>query len=568
MLRINQLKLPVDHTPAELMERVKKLLRWKMGESEPEITIIRRSIDARKKPELYFNYVLNIHVKDQASVYRGCDKKQVIIWEEKPYCFPVASYKGNVRPVIIGTGPAGLFCGYMLAEAGFRPILLERGEPVEQRMKDVQEFWESGRLNPESNVQFGEGGAGAFSDGKLNTLVKDKYGRNRKVLSLFVKAGAPEEILYDYKPHIGTDELCKIVSHMRQDIIHMGGEVRFGARVTDLICQEGHVAGVVINGDKKLYAEYVILAPGHSARDVFWMLYEKGIALEAKPFAVGMRVEHPQEMINLSQYGSRQVKGLGNAPYKVTARAKDGRGVYSFCMCPGGYVVNASSQLGRLAINGMSYSKRDGSNANSAIVVTVTPEDYGQEHPLSGIAFQKGLEEKAFKVGNGVIPVQRYGDYKSALTEKDASRENVSEEGLEQKAGGEEACLQASYRISEDFSPAVKGKWGFAPVHEILPKELGKAFVEGMEQFGKVIKGFNDKNVLVEGIESRTSSPVRILRDEKLQSSLEGLYPCGEGAGYAGGITSAAMDGIRVAEEVAASIVSKEAVYERNGIWR
>lgn len=538
MLRMNQLKLPVEHEPSELMDRVKKLLRWEERGTEPEITIVRRSIDARKKPELYYNYVLNIHVKDQAAVYRRCDKKQVTVWEEKPYRFPVASYKGNVRPVIIGTGPAGLFCGYMLAKAGFRPILLERGERVEQRVKDVQEFWESGKLNPESNVQFGEGGAGTFSDGKLNTLVKDKYGRNRKALSLFVEAGAPEEILYDHKPHIGTDELCKIVAHMRQDIIHMGGEVHFGAKVTDLECRDGGVAGVIINGRKTLKARYVILAPGHSARDVFQMLYEKGIALEAKPFAVGVRVEHPQEMINLTQYGSREVKGLGNAPYKVTARAKDGRGVYSFCMCPGGYVVNASSQQGYLAVNGMSYSKRDGSNANSAIIVTVTPEDYGQEHPLSGVAFQQRLEEKAFQVGNGVIPVERYGDYRNALTQREAS-------------------LQSSCWIPEEFTPAIKGKWRFAPVHEILPKELGIAFIEGMEQFGKTIKGFNDINVLVEGVESRTSSPVRILRDEKLQSSLKGLYPCGEGAGYAGGIISAAMDGIRVAEEVAVAIMSQ-----------
>ncbi|NBJ92132.1 NAD(P)/FAD-dependent oxidoreductase [Parablautia muri] len=538
MLRINQLKLPVGHNPSELMERVKKLLRWKDREAEPEITIVRRSIDARKKPELYFNYVLNIQVKDQAAVYGRCDKKQVTVWKEKPYRFPVTSYKGNVRPVVIGTGPAGLFCGYMLAKAGFRPILLERGEAVEQRVKDVQEFWESGKLNPESNVQFGEGGAGTFSDGKLNTLVKDKYGRNQKVLSLLVEAGALEEILYDHKPHIGTDELCKIVAHMRQDIIHMGGEVHFGAKVTDLICREGCVAGVIINGSERLEAKYVVLAPGHSARDVFRMLYEKDIALEAKPFAVGVRVEHPQELMNLAQYGSREVKDLGNAPYKVTARTKDGRGVYSFCMCPGGYVVNASSQQGRLAVNGMSYSKRDGSNANSAIIVTVTPEDYGQDHPLSGVEFQQRLEEKAFQVGDGVIPVERYGDYRRALTQRDAG-------------------LPSSYLIPEDFTPAIKGKWRFAPVHEILPKELGLALVEGMEQFGKTIKGFNDINVLMEGVESRTSSPVRILRDEKLQSSLKGLYPCGEGAGYAGGITSAAMDGIRVAEEVAVAIASQ-----------
>ncbi len=540
MLRINQMKLPVGHTEEELIKRVKKLLRC---EEIQKITIVRRSIDARKKPELYFNYILNIQIKNQASVYRKCDKKQVLIWEEMPYRFPVTAYKGCTRPVIIGTGPAGLFCGYMLAKAGFRPILLERGAPVEQRTKEVQEFWEKGKLNPESNVQFGEGGAGTFSDGKLNTLVKDKYGRNREVLSLFVKFGAPEEILYDHKPHIGTDILCSVIVNMRNAILEMGGEVRFHAKVTDLVTKDGDITGVVINGHENLAAEYVVLALGHSARDTFEMLYEKKIKMEAKPFAVGMRVEHPQELINLSQYGKREEKSLGNAPYKVTARAKDGRGVYSFCMCPGGYVVNASSEPGRLAVNGMSYSGRDGSNANSAVIVSVTPEDYESAHPLAGIAFQRRLEEKAFEIGQGNIPVERYGAFKSAVTGKSM---------CDGQTVTKPAC------IPDEFVPCMKGKWEFASVHEIFPNALRNAFVEGMEQFGRTIKGFNDDNVLVAGVESRTSSPVRILRDEELQSSLKGLYPCGEGAGYAGGITSAAMDGIYVAEKLAAHIIESE----------
>ena len=539
MLRINQLKLPVDHTEEELRRRVRKLLRC---DDILEITIIRRSIDARKKPELYFNYILNVRVKDQAYVYRRCDKKQVCQWEETPYKFPVAEYSGKIRPVIIGTGPAGLFCGYMLAEAGFCPILLERGMPVEQRAMNVQEFWETGKLNSESNVQFGEGGAGTFSDGKLNTLVKDKYGRNRKVLSLFVEAGAPEEILYDHKPHIGTDILRKVVTNMRKSILKMGGEVRFQAKVTDILEKKGHITGVVINGQERLDAQYVVLALGHSARDTFEMLYGKGIRMEAKPFAVGMRVEHPQELINFSQYGKKVEKSLGSAPYKVTAKASDGRGVYSFCMCPGGYVVNASSEPGRLAVNGMSYSGRDGSNANSAIIVSVTPEDYDSAHPLAGMEFQRRLEENAFIAGGGKIPVERYSDYKKAVTDESVWDNNGAKEAI---------------YISDDFMPATKGAWTFGPVHEILPDTLRKAFVEGMEQFGRVIKGFNDGNVLVEGMESRTSSPVRILRDEELQSSLRGLYPCGEGAGYAGGITSAAMDGIHVAEELASHIIKK-----------
>ena len=534
MLRINQLKLPVGHTRQELERKVLKLLRVSQT---PEIKIVRRSVDARKKPELYFNYILDIRIKNEKEVYRRCDKTQVLLQQEKEYHFPVSDYRGPVRPVIIGTGPAGLFCGYMLAEAGFRPILLERGKKVEERTADVQKFWDTGKLDPESNVQFGEGGAGTFSDGKLNTLVKDKYGRNRKVLSLFVKEGAPDEILYDHKPHIGTDVLSCVVKNMREHILSLGGEIRFQAKATDFEIREGKVTGVVINDGEVLPADHVVLATGHSARDTFERLYELGIAMEAKPFAVGFRVEHPQELINQSQYGQSKVEELGNAPYKVTATAENGRGVYSFCMCPGGYVVNASSEEGRLAVNGMSYSGRDGKNANSAIIVSVSPRDYGSDHPLSGIVFQRRIEEKAFLIGNGKVPVERYGDFRSYMTGDVDTRE--------------ESRMDA-------FSPAIKGEWCYAKVHDILPEELNRSFVEGMEQFGRIISGFNDSNVLIEGIESRTSSPVRIDRDEELQASVKGIYPCGEGAGYAGGITSAAMDGIKVAEEIARRITYGE----------
>ena len=534
MLRINQLKLPVGHTRQELERKVLKLLRVSQT---PEIKIVRRSVDARKKPELYFNYILDIRIKNEKEVYRRCDKKQVLLQQEKEYQFPVSDYRGPVRPVIIGTGPAGLFCGYMLAEAGFRPILLERGKSIEERTADVQKFWDTGKLDPESNVQFGEGGAGTFSDGKLNTLVKDKYGRNRKVLSLFVKEGAPDEILYDHKPHIGTDVLSCVVKNMREHILSLGGEIRFQTKATDFEIREGKVTGVVINDGEVLPADHVVLATGHSARDTFERLYELGIAMEAKPFAVGFRVEHPQELINQSQYGQSKVEELGNAPYKVTATAENGRGVYSFCMCPGGYVVNASSEEGRLAVNGMSYSGRDGKNANSAIIVSVSPRDYGSDHPLSGILFQRRIEEKAFLIGNGKVPVERYGDFRSYMTGDVDTRE--------------ESRMDA-------FSPAIKGEWCYAKVHDILPEELNRSFVEGMEQFGRIISGFNDSNVLIEGIESRTSSPVRIDRDEELQASVKGIYPCGEGAGYAGGITSAAMDGIKVAEEIARRITYGE----------
>ena len=539
MLRINQLKLPAGHTPEELIKQVNKILKY---EGTPDITIVRRSIDARKKPELFFNYIINVQVNNQAEVYRKCDKKKVVVCNDVIYQFPAASYSGQVRPVIIGTGPAGLFCGYMLAEAGFRPVLLERGNPAEERIKDVHTFWETGKLNTESNVQFGEGGAGTFSDGKLNTLVKDKYGRNRKVLSLFVACGAPEEILYDHMPHIGTDILCKVIINMRKRILDMGGEIRFGAKVTNLELHNRQMRAVIINGKERIPARHVVLAPGHSARDTFMMLYEKGIQMEAKPFAVGMRVEHPQELINLSQYGRKEEKALGNAIYKLTAKSSHNRGVYSFCMCPGGYVVNASSEQKRLAVNGMSYSDRNSNNANSAIIISITPEDFGSGHPLAGIEFQRRIEEKAFQMGHGKIPVERYGDFKKAFT-IEASKNEEKREAL----------------IPQEFQPCIKGGWEYSMVHDILPKNLAEAFVEGMEQFGKKIKGFNDKNVLVEGVESRTSSPVRIVRDkDTLQSSIKGLYPCGEGAGYAGGITSAAMDGICVAEKLARCIIDEE----------
>ena len=551
MLRINQLKLPVGHSEKELVQQVKKLLRCK---EMPRITIVRRSIDARKKPRLYFNYILNVQVHNELEVYCKCDKSRVLLWDEKPYLFPAGLYKGKKRPVIIGTGPAGLFCGYMLAEAGFCPILLERGKPVEERTKDVEKFWETGDLDPESNVQFGEGGAGTFSDGKLNTLVKDKYGRNRKVLSLFVEAGAPEEILYDHKPHMGTDILCRVVSNLRKAILDKGGEVWFEAKATDFVIEQGKIAGVIINGTQMLKAEYVVLAPGHSARDTFSMLYERQIPMEAKAFAVGLRVEHFQSMINKSQYGTNDPGSLGAAPYKVAAKGRNGRGVYSFCMCPGGYVVNASSEPGRTAVNGMSYSGRNGINANSAVIVSVTPEDFGSSHPLAGVEFQRQLEEKAWELGQGKIPAQRYGEFRERVLQK-ARKAQSGEDSLTLDEGTE------IVRAGDDsvIEPQCKGAYVWTDLSGLLPEECSEAFVDGMENFGRQIKGFDRPDTVLLGVESRTSSPVRIERDEKLQSKIRGLYPCGEGAGYAGGITSAAMDGLRVAEQIASEFAPWQA---------
>lgn len=541
MIRINQVKIRCEHTEEQLIKKVAELLHIPVGDIE-EFIIVRQSIDARKKPEIFYSYTVEVKVKKEEKVLEGALKRkggreQIEKSHRVIYEFPKPGAGKQLHPtVIVGAGPAGLFCAYFLALHGYKPILLERGRAVELRSADVEEFWQTGKLKPNSNVQFGEGGAGTFSDGKLNTLIKDKEGRNRAVLETFVKFGAKESILYDAKPHIGTDVLCKVVKNMREEILRLGGEVYFESQVTDIILEQkadscgqytGRVAAVVINGRESLPCEQLVLAIGHSARDTFSMLYEKQIPMEAKAFAVGLRVVHPQEMINLSQYGKKEPGRLGAAPYKLTAQAGNGRGVYSFCMCPGGYVVNASSEEGHLAVNGMSYSGRDGQNANSAIIVAVTPKDYGSEHPLAGIAFQRQLEERAYRLGNGNIPAQRYGEFKACV-----ERRNVPP-------------------VRGGFEPDCKGAYEWADVSAILPSECNQAFVEGMEAFGQRIKGFNRPDTVLLGVESRTSSPVRIHRESNMQSLVAGLYPCGEGAGYAGGITSAAMDGIRAAEAIA-----------------
>lgn len=533
MIRVNQIKMPLEHKPEELLHKTAKILRIESGKIET-LQIVKKSIDARKKPDIAIIYTVDVTVKAQDKVLARCRSNQVQAVADKKYQFPIVGEAPmENRPVIIGTGPAGLFCGYMLAKHGYRPILLERGRCVEKRREDVERFWQGGVLDPASNVQFGEGGAGTFSDGKLNTLVKDKYGRNKEVLRIFVEAGAPEKILYEAKPHIGTDILLSVVSHLRRQIIDWGGEVRFEAQVTDLLIEHGCVQGVVINNAGKLLSDTVVLAIGHSARDTFQMLYDREIPMEAKSFAVGLRMEHPRRMIDRMQYGMENHPLLPAASYKVTAQTSAGRGVYSFCMCPGGYVVNASSEPGRTAVNGMSYSGRDGANSNSAMIVTVTPDDYDSKEPLAGIDFQRRLEERAYQIGQGAVPVENYGDFKEAVTKEKSQHSQIHER-------------------YPDFKPAVKGAYRMAPVHEILPSVLNQALVEGIDLIGQNVKGFNDSGAYLSGVESRTSSPVRIHRDDTGQSKVQGLYPCGEGAGYAGGITSAAMDGILVAEKIAA----------------
>lgn len=521
MLRLQQLKMPVQHTEQELRGKIIKTLRIH-PEELIRYEIVKQSLDARGG-ELKYVYLVDAEVKREPTILKKCPKqvsKAVRTWYQFPAPGPERMKR---RPVIIGTGPAGLFCGLMLARAGYAPILLERGQCARERARTVERFWNTGILDTRSNVQFGEGGAGTFSDGKLNTLVKDPAGRNRKVLELFVEAGAPEKILYVNKPHLGTDVLIGIVTHMREEIIRLGGEVRFGCQVTDLKLEAGAVRGVVIRKQEFLEADQVVLAIGHSARDTFAMLKDHGILMQAKSFAVGVRMEHPQEMINRSQYGDPYPSCLPAAAYKVTRQTGGGRGVYSFCMCPGGYVVNASSEEGCLAVNGMSYQARDSRNANSAMIVTVTPEDFGSGDVLAGVEFQRRLERAAFALGGGKIPVQLFGDF----------------------------CQNRVSSTLGEVEPCVKGAYTFANVRAIFPEELSRALEEGILGCDALIRNFARADAVLSGVESRTSSPVRILRNEGFESSIRGLYPCGEGAGYAGGITSAAMDGLKIAEAIA-----------------
>ena len=544
MIRISQLKLPCGHSEADLEEKIRKTIKLKDRDTV-RYRIRKHSIDARKKPQLFDIYTvdadLKMGIKAERKLAAKLRNRNIAVVEESGYQFPPAGgEKMNTRPVVIGAGPAGLFCALMLAEHGYRPILLERGRCVEERAKDIDRYWESGKLDPSSNVQFGEGGAGTFSDGKLNTQINDKTGRSEKVLQVFTEAGAPEDIRYESKPHIGTDLLRVVIPAIRNRILAAGGDIRFEAQVTDLVIEDGSVRALVLADGRKLRTDTVVLAPGHSARDTIASLFQRGVPMEPKAFAVGLRVSHPQSLIDRAQYGvwereEMRELGLSAAPYKLTAKAASGRGVYSFCMCPGGYIVDASSEPSRIAVNGMSEHARGSGRANSAIVCTVGPEEYGTEHPLSGMYFQQELEEKAYRIGQGAIPVQRYIRMK---------------ENFEKRRNGEPVPADSPdpYLTSHDL--CIRGRWTPADLSELLPRALTADFIEGMEEFDHKIPGFAGEEAFAAGIESRTSSPVRIPRGEDLQSRIRGLYPCGEGAGYAGGIMSAAMDGIRVAEAI------------------
>ena len=528
MLRITELKLPIDHPEEDLRPA---LLR-RLGIDSDELldfTLFKRSYDARKKSsELCFIYTIDFTVRDEAALLRTfADDRHLGV-------APDVSYKTvghapadlSERPIVVGFGPCGIFAGLLLAQMGFKPIILERGTEVRQRTKDTWGLWRKNVLNPESNVQFGEGGAGTFSDGKLYSQIKDPKFHGRKVLHEFVKAGAPEEILYVSKPHIGTFRLTGVVENMRHQIEALGGEVRFQQRVTDVLIDNGQLQGVVLDNGEQIDSRHVILALGHSARDTFRMLHGRGVYMEAKPFSVGFRIEHPQSLIDSARLGKYAGHPkLGAADYKLVHHAKNGRSVYSFCMCPGGTVVAATSELHRVVTNGMSQYSRNERNANSGIVVGITPEDY-PGGPLAGIELQERLESLAYVLGgsNYEAPAQLVGDF------------------IAGKASSALGSVEPSYK------PGVK----LVDLADALPAYAIEAIREALPAFDKQIKGFAQHDAILTGIETRTSSPLRMTRDETLQSlNVKGLFPAGEGAGYAGGILSAGVDGIRVAEALA-----------------
>lgn len=485
-----------------------------------DVKILKRSKDARNRNNVLDVYTLTLCTDNDKKTVRRCGRRNAVLYEEETYRYPARKASDSrQRPVIAGFGPSGIFAALILAHEGYAPVVYERGKCIEDRAEDVERFFETGVLDPDSNVQFGEGGAGTFSDGKLSTGVKDREGRKEFILNTFIRHGADEEILTEQHPHIGTDRLMEIISSIRREIESLGGEIHFNTALTGIDIEGGHLKGIRLSGDGKasIPCQSLFLCLGHSARDTFGMLYEEGLRMEAKPFAAGVRAEHKRSMIDGALHQDK-------ASYKLTYRCKDGRGVYSFCMCPGGYVVNASSEKGHLTVNGMSYSDRDGLNSNAAIVCTISPDDYAcfGDDPLSGVRFQQELEKKAFEECKGAIPYQRFSDF-------------------------------SENRMSVSFGavkPACKGKYSFGNIRNILPSYITDDIIEAVPEFGKKIEGYDDGDMLLAGIEARTSSPVRMIRnkDDMQSVSIRGVYPVGEGAGYAGGIMSAAIDGIKAAE--------------------
>ncbi len=533
MLRLTEIRLPIDHSEDDVTQAIAERLSIPASELVC-FTTFRRGVDARKKNAIQFVYTIDVTTTiDSVILQRLSDHPHVKRAPDMRYRFVAqASGKDVPRPVVIGFGPCGMFAALVLAQSGFRPIILERGKKVRERTVDTFGFWRQRKLDPESNVQFGEGGAGTFSDGKLYTQIKDPMHYGRKVLTEFVKAGAPEEILYVSKPHIGTFRLVKMVEQMRAEIESLGGEFRFQSRVDDIVIEDGQVRGVTLASGEHIASNHVVLAVGHSARDTFEMLYRRGVFIEAKPFSVGFRIEHPQSMIDACRHGSNAGNpALGAADYSLVHHCKNGRSVYSFCMCPGGTVVAAASEPGRIVTNGMSQYSRNERNANAAIVVGISPADY-PGHPLAGIEFQRQIEARAFELGGGTYdaPGQLVGDF------------------LAGKPSTEFGAVIPSYK------PAVH----LTDLATALPDYAIEAIREALPAFDKKIKGFARDDAVLTGVETRTSSPISIRRDdETLQSiNVKGLYPAGEGAGYAGGILSSAVDGIKVAEAVSQALMA------------
>ena len=546
MLRLTQIKLPLDYNDASL----KAAIIDRLGIAPDEllgVTIFRRGYDARKRSNIFFIFTLDVELKDQAAVLKRLQASgkstDIGITPDTSYKFVThAPANLTARPIIIGTGPCGLLAGLVLAQMGFKPIILERGKAVRERTKDTWGLWREGVLNPESNVQFGEGGAGTFSDGKLWSQIRDPKHHGRKVLEEFVKAGAPEEILYVSKPHIGTFRLVKMVERMRATIHELGGEVRFGCKVEKIDIEQGQnggqVRGVVLADGETIAADHVVLAIGHSARDTFAMLHEQGVYVEAKPFSIGFRVEHPQALIDHARFGPNAGNEmLGAADYKLVHHCANGRSAYSFCMCPGGQVVAATSEPGRVVTNGMSQYSRAERNANAALVVGVEPKDFPGDYksnPLVGIDFQRHWESMAFKAGGGTYkaPAQRVGDFLA---------------GRPSTQLGE---------VDPSYQPGVH----MTDLSSCMPPYVIDALREAIPAFDKQIRGFAMEDAILTAVETRTSSPIRITRNGECQSlNTRGLYPAGEGAGYAGGILSAAVDGINVAEALALSMLRSAA---------
>ncbi|PHV11120.1 NAD(P)/FAD-dependent oxidoreductase [Chitinimonas sp. BJB300] len=533
MLRLNELRLPLDHTPEALPEAILQRLKIK-----PEVlksyTVFKRSYDARRGHPLCLIYSVDCELKDEAGIKkRLANDNKIVPTPNMDYRF-VGQAPANMahRPVVVGFGPCGIFAALLLAQMGFKPIVLERGKEVRERTKDTWGLWRKNVLNPESNVQFGEGGAGTFSDGKLYSQIKDPRYLGRKVIAEFVKAGAPEEIVYVAKPHIGTFRLVGMVEKMRETIESLGGEIRFQQRVTEVQIENGAIRGLMLDSGEQIRTDHVVMALGHSARDTFEMLHERGVFMEAKPFSVGFRIEHPQSIIDTARFGKHAGHPLlGAADYKLVHHAQNGRSVYSFCMCPGGTVVAATSEPNRVVTNGMSQYSRNERNANAGIVVGITPDDY-PGGPLAGIAFQRELESRAYVLGGSTYeaPSQLVGDF------------------IANRPSSQIGAVEPSYK------PGVK----LGDLSTALPPYAIEAIREALPAFGKQIQGFDMHDAVLTGVETRTSSPLRMTRGENCQSlNVRGLFPAGEGAGYAGGILSAGVDGIKVAEAVALSMLGK-----------